>query len=218
MRCSNCGGLVEWRGPMSNLTHTECTQCGGMNCQEIEEDVGSELELCRCGYCGHPCDEVGHCISVNSANIANINWDAVRLIEGECCRNKVSQNPQRQMVTREMAMDAGMPEIEGAWTNGCHLTPELRRAQYAAWEIHSGFPRRLQRFVMPLLSGDTNMSTCVFDAMDGILPAHFTAEEIANNLESAARELRDGGKSAVYLANGMTVHVDQDTQELWGEA
>lgn len=38
MRCSQCGGLVEWKGPISNLTHTECNNCGGVNCQEIEPE------------------------------------------------------------------------------------------------------------------------------------------------------------------------------------
>lgn len=37
MICSLCGGHnVTWRGPMINLTHTECADCGGINCQEPE--------------------------------------------------------------------------------------------------------------------------------------------------------------------------------------
>ena len=36
MKCSICGGYVEWKGPLSNLTHTECASCGGKNCQEVE--------------------------------------------------------------------------------------------------------------------------------------------------------------------------------------
>jgi hypothetical protein len=44
MNCSLCGGYnVTWRGPMTNLTHTECADCGGTNCQEVEPE---------------PCDEV----------------------------------------------------------------------------------------------------------------------------------------------------------------
>jgi hypothetical protein len=48
MTCEHCGGLVEWKGPISNLTHTECLRCGGRNCQvpeyspEEEEDDDSE--------------------------------------------------------------------------------------------------------------------------------------------------------------------------------
>ena len=37
MTCSLCGGHVEWKGPIINLTHTECHGCGGINCQEVEE-------------------------------------------------------------------------------------------------------------------------------------------------------------------------------------
>lgn len=35
MICSRCGGSVTWRGPWSNLTHTECEDCGAVNCQEV---------------------------------------------------------------------------------------------------------------------------------------------------------------------------------------
>jgi hypothetical protein len=35
MICSYCGGLVTWRGPLSNLTHTQCENCGRQNCQEV---------------------------------------------------------------------------------------------------------------------------------------------------------------------------------------
>lgn len=37
MKCTNCGGLVTWRGPITDLTHTECADCGGRNCQEPED-------------------------------------------------------------------------------------------------------------------------------------------------------------------------------------
>jgi hypothetical protein len=42
MTCSICGGYVEWKGPFSNLTHTECAKCGGINCQEPEDDEESD--------------------------------------------------------------------------------------------------------------------------------------------------------------------------------
>ncbi|MGP9819234.1 hypothetical protein ACTZWW_04395 [Salinarimonas sp. NSM] len=36
MICTYCGtDTVTWRGPWSNLTHTECERCGRQNCQEI---------------------------------------------------------------------------------------------------------------------------------------------------------------------------------------
>lgn len=37
MICANCGShRVEWKGPLSDLTHTECADCGGINCQTVE--------------------------------------------------------------------------------------------------------------------------------------------------------------------------------------
>lgn len=39
MICSKCGGQVIWVGPFSNLTHTECQNCGGINCQVPESRV-----------------------------------------------------------------------------------------------------------------------------------------------------------------------------------
>lgn len=39
MICSYCGtDTVTWRGPWSNLTHTECSSCGRQNCQEISTE------------------------------------------------------------------------------------------------------------------------------------------------------------------------------------
>lgn len=45
MICSKCGGQVVWRGPLSALTHTECTQCGAINAQlpdEAQDDAESD--------------------------------------------------------------------------------------------------------------------------------------------------------------------------------
>ena len=45
MICSICGsGNVEWKGPLVALTHTECADCGGTNCQEVEEYYPEEYE------------------------------------------------------------------------------------------------------------------------------------------------------------------------------
>lgn len=38
MICSLCGGKVTWRGPWANLSHTECADCGGRNCQIPESE------------------------------------------------------------------------------------------------------------------------------------------------------------------------------------
>jgi hypothetical protein len=43
MVCGYCGKTgMEWKGPMGNLTHTECPHCGGINCQSIEFEVWVE--------------------------------------------------------------------------------------------------------------------------------------------------------------------------------
>jgi hypothetical protein len=43
MQCELCGGLVTWRGPLGALTHTECKNCGGQNCQ-VAEPVGDDTD------------------------------------------------------------------------------------------------------------------------------------------------------------------------------
>ena len=37
MICASCGGLVTWRGPISNLTHTPCADCGAFNNQLVDQ-------------------------------------------------------------------------------------------------------------------------------------------------------------------------------------
>lgn len=45
MRCSYCGGLVTWRGPLVALTHTQCERCGAVNSQEAEDEDLAELPV-----------------------------------------------------------------------------------------------------------------------------------------------------------------------------
>lgn len=42
MICSHCGGLVVWKGPITNLTYTECQRCGATNCQVAEDESDSK--------------------------------------------------------------------------------------------------------------------------------------------------------------------------------
>jgi len=44
MICSICGGRVEWQGPLSNLTHTQCLSCGAINCQEVDPPQEDEAD------------------------------------------------------------------------------------------------------------------------------------------------------------------------------
>ena len=43
MICSFCNGNVIWRGPLLNLTHTECEDCGRHNCQMIDPPPPEDL-------------------------------------------------------------------------------------------------------------------------------------------------------------------------------
>lgn len=42
MECASCGGLVIWKGPLTNLTHTECQSCGAINNQQVEQPEEEE--------------------------------------------------------------------------------------------------------------------------------------------------------------------------------
>ena len=44
MTCQSCGGLVLWRGPLTDLTHTECESCGAINNHVPEEEPAEEHE------------------------------------------------------------------------------------------------------------------------------------------------------------------------------
>lgn len=53
MECTICGGLVEWKGPLANPSHTECKNCGARNSQVKEQDETCEhcfekTENCIC--------------------------------------------------------------------------------------------------------------------------------------------------------------------------
>lgn len=42
MICSLCNGPVEWQGPLSMLTHTECLDCGAIDSQLSEDEEYEE--------------------------------------------------------------------------------------------------------------------------------------------------------------------------------
>lgn len=44
MTCSVCFGRVQWMGPITALTHTECEECGSINAQLIEQDDNDNFE------------------------------------------------------------------------------------------------------------------------------------------------------------------------------
>ena len=45
MICATCDGEVIWKGPLSNLTHTECQSCGRINNHIVDpQDDDEEQE------------------------------------------------------------------------------------------------------------------------------------------------------------------------------
>ncbi len=44
MICIYCGGVVQWQGPLSELTHTKCLSCGETNCQQISTEENEDEE------------------------------------------------------------------------------------------------------------------------------------------------------------------------------
>lgn len=56
MKCTTCGGLCEWQGPASSLTHTLCLSCGAIN-------TGGPDELGTCEYCDGPLADDDTCPS-----------------------------------------------------------------------------------------------------------------------------------------------------------
>lgn len=67
---------------------------------------GLDKPLYRCGYCGGCTDSDGNPIDWYDAG-----WDTAEPTQGLCCAGQDAE--RRMIVTREMAMDAQMPDIEG---------------------------------------------------------------------------------------------------------
>jgi hypothetical protein len=65
-----------------------------------------------CGYCGQPLDEDDH-------DVIDIpdDYDPNKYPHSVCgsCNYEQSMEAQRMRVTREMALDAGDPSLEGEW-------------------------------------------------------------------------------------------------------
>jgi len=69
----------------------------------------------RCGWCGHPCQENGEPLNAEIYN----KWtaeesDSTILIDGNGCCDPNGET-QRMRVTRDMAIDAGDPSLEGEY-------------------------------------------------------------------------------------------------------
>jgi hypothetical protein len=67
----------------------------------------------RCGYCGQPTDKDGQVLPLETIKAISVDWDKAEQTHGDCCRQE--QETRRMQVTKEMAMDAGEPDMEGMW-------------------------------------------------------------------------------------------------------
>lgn len=72
--------------------------------------TSTTTKLYRCGYCGSPTDEHGTPLDFNDID-QSLDWNLAELTHGICCAYNFQ--PKYEQVTKEMAMDAGFPELEG---------------------------------------------------------------------------------------------------------
>ena len=68
-------------------------------------------ECYRCGWCGQPTDKDGRVLDMTVLKEMEADWGKAEQTHGDCCIEE--QETNRVQITREMAMDAGCPEIEG---------------------------------------------------------------------------------------------------------
>jgi len=75
---------------------------------DLAGPMGVPLALYRCGYCGTPTDKEGNPLQeVPECD----GWDEAWQTHGTCCIDKEAQ--QQAFASREMALDAGDPSLEG---------------------------------------------------------------------------------------------------------
>lgn len=63
----------------------------------------------RCGWCGECCDKDGNVIEWPEDKTG---YDEAEKVHGECCIHEQMEKETRR-VTRDMAIDAGDPSLEG---------------------------------------------------------------------------------------------------------
>jgi len=71
------------------------------------------MKYFRCGYCGQPINENGDPLTIDEINAASVDWNTTELNHGNCCLQSQAEE-QSRTVTREMAMDACDPSLEGS--------------------------------------------------------------------------------------------------------
>jgi len=78
------------------------------------------LKIYRCGWCGMPTDKDGEPLTYDDMKKEFLQIEDecdVELIQGICCENEQCEDESQSIiqVTHDMAIDAGMPELEGQW-------------------------------------------------------------------------------------------------------
>jgi hypothetical protein len=74
-----------------------------------------KIECFRCGFCGSPASKNGDPLTIDFIKSTNVDWNNASPINGNCCigNQEVKVNSNQQIVSKDMAKDAGMPELEG---------------------------------------------------------------------------------------------------------
>ena len=77
-------------------------------------------KLYRCGWCGFPTKETGECLTGEQFEkadkiIAEYGDGHTVLVHGWCCEEEQQKEANRMQVTRDMALDAQDPSLEGTW-------------------------------------------------------------------------------------------------------
>ena len=76
------------------------------------------MKIYRCGWCGFPTNKDGDPLEVDPDKYLEQHQnDEVVNVQGACCPNGEDAGNEMVQVTRDMAIDAGMPELEGQWIN-----------------------------------------------------------------------------------------------------
>lgn len=74
-------------------------------------------ELYRCGWCGQPTNKDGDVLTMSQIGLVSdlARWDGAESVHGECCRESNEPRDRREICTRDMAIDACDPSLEGQW-------------------------------------------------------------------------------------------------------
>ena len=68
------------------------------------------LVMCCCGYCGQPTNDKGEPLEFIPDNF---DLPKAEMVHGLCCAAQSQHENESRIVTKEMAYDAGMPDVEG---------------------------------------------------------------------------------------------------------